>query len=394
MKKLHPETLLNHFAENRADFKGAVVPPIFQNSLFTYPDWESIDAAFDDRVNNLIYTRGHNPSVRIVEKKLAALAGGEKAQLFPSGMAAISAVVMHCMKAGDHMVTIKNIYGPANNLFRNYLTEKMGIKITFLSGKNVDEFEKAILPETRLIYLESPSTAVFSLQDIRAIAKIAQNHGIKTAIDNSWASPIFQKPLEMGIGFEIHSCSKYIGGHSDVVAGIVIGGEEEMGELFVKEYELLGAKMAPFEAWLILRSLRTLPLRMRQHQENALAVAEFLDQHPKIKKVRYPGLADFSQAELARKQMSGFSGLMGFQLATEDLDQVKLFFNSLQWFKIGVSWGGHESLIYAPAISYLKELSPTQFKNMGIALGDMRISVGLEHKKDLINDLEQALERI
>lgn len=387
----HIETLLSHFAEEREDYKGAVVPPIFQNSLFTHPDWEHIDEAFDDRVDNLIYSRGHNPTVRMVEQKLAAITGGERALLFPSGMAAISATILHCLNQGDHVVTIKNIYGPANNLLNSYLPGKMGIEVTQVGGEIIADFEKAIQPNTKLIYLESPSSAVFSLQDIRGVVALAKKHGIKTAIDNSWASPVFQRPLEMGIDLEIHSVSKYIGGHSDLVGGCVIGSEKDIKEIFVREFELLGAKTAPMEAWLVLRSLRTLPIRMRQHQENAMAVAKFLENHPKVSLVRYPGLDSFPQKELAQKQMTGYSGLMSFQLATDDLDKIKTFFNSLKFFKIGVSWGGHESLIYAPAISYLKELKPEQFESMGISLGDMRISVGLEHKEDLIGDLEQAL---
>lgn len=394
MKQKHIETILSHYAEDRERYRGAVVPPIFQNSLFTHPDWESIDAAFDDRVDSLIYSRGHNPTVRMVEQKLAAISGAERALLFPSGMAAISAVVMHCLEKDAHVITIKNIYGPANNLLNTYLPDKMGIEVTQVSGEMVEEFEQAIRPNTRLIYLESPSSAVFSLQDIRAVAALAKKHGIKTAIDNSWASPMFQRPLEMGIDLEIHSISKYIGGHSDLVGGCVMGSEKDIKDIFVREFELLGAKTAPFEAWLVLRSLRTLPIRMRQHQENALAVAAFLENHPKIALVRYPGLESFPQRDLALKQMSGFTGLMGFRLATENLEQIKAFFNSLEIFRIGVSWGGHESLIYAPAISYLKELKPEQFEAMGISLGDMRISVGLEHKEDLIADLEQALGRV
>lgn len=394
MKQKHIETILSHYAEDRERYRGAVVPPIFQNSLFTHPDWESIDAAFDDRVDSLIYSRGHNPTVRMVEQKLAAISGAERALLFPSGMAAISAVVMHCLEKGSHVITIKNIYGPANNLLNTYLPDKMGIEVTQVSGEMVEEFEQAIRPNTRLIYLESPSSAVFSLQDIRAVAALAKKHGIKTAIDNSWASPMFQRPLEMGIDLEIHSISKYIGGHSDLVGGCVMGSEKDIKDIFVREFELLGAKTAPFEAWLVLRSLRTLPIRMRQHQENAMAVAVFLENHPKIALVRYPGLESFPQRDLALKQMSGFTGLMGFRLATENLEQIKAFFNSLEIFRIGVSWGGHESLIYAPAISYLKELKPEQFEAMGISLGDMRISVGLEHKEDLIADLEQALGRV
>ncbi|OJJ23435.1 cystathionine gamma-lyase [marine bacterium AO1-C] len=394
MKNWSIETLLAHFAENRDDYQGAVVPPVYQNSLFTFENWEAIDAAFDDRTNENIYSRGNNPTVTIAEQKIAAMAGGERAKLFASGMAAITATVMHCVNAGDHIIGIHNIYGPANNLMRHYLKKKMGIETTFVQGDRVEDFAQAIRPNTRLIYLESPSSAVFGLQDIAAIAQLAKQHNIQTIIDNTWATPVFQQPLQMGIDFEVHSCSKYIGGHSDVVAGVVIGRKTDMEKLYVEEVELLGGKMAPFEAWLILRSLRTLPIRMKAHQENALQVAQFLETHPKIAQVTYPGLPSFPQYALGQQQMTGYSGLLSFRLKTEELDQIKAFFNGLELFKIGVSWGGHESLIYAPAISYLKELTPDQFTALGISLGDMRISVGLENAQDLMNDLEQALSKV
>jgi cystathionine beta-lyase/cystathionine gamma-synthase len=393
-KKLKPETLISHFGEEREKYEGAVVPPIFQNTLFTFESWEAIDAAFDDRVNTPIYSRGKNPSVSIVEQKIAKLAGGEKARLFASGMAAITAAVMHFLNAGDHVIAINNIYGPANNLLSVYLKKKMAIETTFVSGNTVEEFRAAIKPNTKLIYLESPSSAVFSIQDIAAITELARSQNIKTVIDNTWASPVFQKPLAMGVDLEVHSCSKYIGGHSDVIAGVVIGNTDEMDSISVNEFELLGGKIAPIEAWLLMRSLRTLPIRMKAHEENAMQVARFLESHEKIESVSYPGLESFGQYELAKKQMTGFSGLMAFKLKTSDLQKIKRFFNSLGLFKIGVSWGGHESLIYAPAISYLKELSETQFEALGISLGDMRISVGLEDAGDLIDDLTQALGTI
>ncbi|MFC1564690.1 trans-sulfuration enzyme family protein [candidate division KSB1 bacterium] len=393
-KKPGIETLMQHFAEDRRSHQGAVVPPLYQNSLFTFESWDSVDKAFDDRVNNCIYTRGKNPTVNIVEEKIAKLAGGEKAKLFSSGMSAILAAVLHCIKPGDHIVAVKNIYGPANNLFNNYLNRKMNIRTSQVAGKELSEFEGAITEKTRLIYLESPSTAVFSLQDIRAVTGLAKSKGIHTVIDNTWATPVFQRPLEMGIDLEVHSCSKYICGHSDVVAGVVIGNEKDISEIFVDEFELLGGKIAPFEAWLILRSLRTLPIRMQKHQENSMKIARYLEDHKKIRKVYYPGLESFPQYDLGKKQMSGYSGLMSFELDTDNPEVIKKFFNSLEIFLIGVSWGGHESLVYAPAISYLKELPEDQFRAMGISIGDIRISVGLEDSDDLITDLERALNTI
>jgi cystathionine beta-lyase len=392
-KKLQPETLLAHYAEERLAHQGAVVPPLYQNSLFVFEDWDAIDRAFDDRYEHAIYSRGTNPTVRLVERKLAVLAGGEAARLFASGMAAVTAAVLHHADAGDHVIAVKNVYGPTNNLLNRYLKRKMRLETTFVSGESIEEFAAAIRPNTKLIYLESPSSAVFSLQDIPAVVGLARSRGIATAIDNSWATPVFQKPLELGVDLEIHSASKYLGGHSDLIAGALIGDEKTIRAIAVNEAELLGGKMAPFEAWLMLRSLRTLPIRMRQHQESALAVARFLEDHPAVKQVRYPGLESHPQHALARKQMSGFSGLLSFELAWDEVEKIKAFVNALEIFQIGVSWGGHESLVYAPAISYLKELPPEQFAALGISVGDIRISVGLEAAEDLIADLEQALRR-
>lgn len=373
---------------------GAVVPPIYQNSLFTFSTWEEIEQAFEDKANNPIYTRGVNPTVRFVEEKLATLAKGEKAKLFASGMAAVSASLLHFLQHGDHIILLNNSYGPTLSLVNDFMIPKMGIEASFVSGKCVDEYAAAIQSNTKVIYLESPSSVVFTLQDIEAVCRLAKKHGIKTVLDNSWATPIFQKPLPMGVDLEVHSCSKYLSGHSDIIAGVIIGNQKTIDEIQQCEYELLGAKFAPFEASLLLRSLRTLELRMMRHSDNAMRIAEYLHDHPKIQSVYYPGLTHYDQHALAKKQMTGFSGLLSFQLKTQNLVDIKKFFNSLTLFQKGVSWGGHESLIYAPAISCLKEQPAEQMANMGISLGDMRLSVGLEQAEDLLSDLKQALDKI
>lgn len=395
MKRLPGDaTILTHDKKDGRKYHGAVVPPIFQNSLFTFDSWEDIDEAFSNRTTTPIYSRGINPTVQMAEEKIAKLARGQKAKLFGSGMAAITAAVMSCVNQGDHIIVVKNTYGPAQNLMNRYLPEKMGITVTFVEGTEVADFEKAIRPETKLIYLESPSTAVFSLQDIAGVTELARANEIKTVIDNSWATPLYQKPLTLGVDLEVHTCSKYLGGHSDVIAGVVIGNDAVIDKMSVEEGELLGGVCSPMTAWLITRSLRTLLPRMKAHEESALRIAHFLEEHPSVSKVYYPGLESHPQYELGRHQMTGNSGLMGFELATDELPSIKRFFNSFELFQIGVSWGGHESLIYAPAISYLKEFSPDQFASLGIRAGLMRISIGLEDVEDLIADLDQALSRI
>lgn len=198
----------------------------------------------------------------------------------------------------------------------------------------------------------------------------------------------------MGIDLEIHSCSKYLGGHSDIVSGVVIGKSKDIEEIFVNEHTLFGAKMAPFEAWLLMRSLRTLEIRVKQHQLNAMKVAKFLEDHPKVVEVKYPGLPSFNGHQLAKKQMTGFTGLMSFQLITENLEEIKAFVNTLEYFSIGVSWGGHESLIFVPAVAYLKEMTPEKFKATGLSLGVIRVSIGLEDADNLIEDLENGLKEV
>ena len=385
------ETLMAHHGEDRAAYHGAVVPPVFRSSLFTFDGWDAIDRAFDERGDSYIYSRQRNPTVEVAERKIAALAGGDRARLFASGMAAISAAVLYCLEPGAHVVAVKNVYGPASNFLGRYLARKMGVETTFVGGERVSDFEQALREDTRLIYLESPSSVVYSLQDIAAVATLARSRGIRTVIDNTWATPIFQRPLDLGVDLEVHSCSKYLAGHSDVVAGVVIGGEADLRALALDEGELLGGILPPAEAWLITRSLRTLPIRMRQHQESTLQVARFLEGHPAVRRVLYPGLDSFPQTELARRQMSGFSGLLSIELATDDLRTIQRVIEALRLFQLGVSWGGHESLVYAPAISYLKELPPERFASLGITVGTLRLSIGLEHAADLVADLDQAL---
>ncbi len=388
---MRDDTILNH--DDLYPF-GAVAPPLYQTSTFGFESWEALDAAFEDRTGTAIYSRQINPTVRLAEQKLAALAGAEASRLFGSGMAAISAAVFHVVNHGDHIITINNVYGPASTFLASYLPQKAGTSVTFVDGADPAEFERVIQPRTRLIYLESPSSAVFGIQDIGAISQMAHERGIRVIVDNTWATPIYQKTLDLGADLEVHSASKYLCGHSDVVAGVVIGSQEDIDSIAVREGELLGAKMAPFEAWLMLRSLRTLSARLERHQRNAGVVAEYLDSNDAVAEVRWAGMESHPQAELARRQMSGFTGLLGFVLKTDDVPSVRRFFDSLRLFGRAVSWGGHDSLVYAPAISYLREQPPERFAELGISVGDIRISVGLEDPEDLVEDLRQAFEAI
>ncbi|RHW76129.1 PLP-dependent aspartate aminotransferase family protein [Colwellia sp. RSH04] len=392
--KQHIETELVFDGDDNHDPYGAVVPPVYQNSLFTFDSWEALEQAFADKENSVIYTRGNNPSVQYTENKLALLAGGEKAKLFSSGMAAVSAGILHFLSQGDHLITVSNIYGPTATLIRDMLIPKMGVEVTYVTGHCLDEIMEAIRPNTKLIYLESPSSVVFSLQDIAQISLLAKAHNINTMIDNTWATPLYQKPLALGIDLEMHSCTKYLGGHSDIISGVLIGSQSLINKISMKEYELLGATSSPNDASMLLRSLRTLPIRMERHQQSAMRIANFLNDHEKIAEVFYPGLSSFTQSSLAAQQMTGYSGLFSFKLQTDNLVLIKRFFNALTLFQKGVSWGGHESLIYAPAISCSVEQTPEHMKRMGLSFSNMRVSIGLENVDDLIADLTQALAKI
>ncbi len=391
-KKFNLETKINHDGLLHKTYNGAIVPPIVQTSLFTLGDWDGAEKAFSNPTESLIYSRLHNPTCQIVEAKIAELANGEAAKLYASGMGAISAAIMHYIKANAHIITIKNIYAPAHNFISNYLPQKCNVEVTYVSGEDVNEFENAIKENTVLIYLESPASVTYQLQDLKAIAALAQKYGIATIIDNTWATPIFQKALDFGIDLEVHSVSKYLNGHSDVIAGVVIGKKSILDHMLLNEMALFGAKMAPFEAFLILRGLRTLIPRLKQHQSSTLEIANYLESDNRVRTVYYPGLDSFPQKKLAEKQMTGYTGLLSFELNTDKLEEIKSFVNKLTIFKLGVSWGGHESLVYAPYISYSRELTAEQFAKTNISAGLIRISIGLESVVDLKNDLNQALD--
>ncbi|MCR4401493.1 MAG: aminotransferase class I/II-fold pyridoxal phosphate-dependent enzyme [Firmicutes bacterium] len=389
MSQWKQQTRLLHIGEEPGTYLNAVVPPLFQTSLFVYDSYEDLDEAFGNREHHFIYTREQNPTVELTASKIADLEGAEAGKLFGSGMAAISSTILSQVGSGDHIVCVKSAYGPAMSFLRGWLP-RFGVTTTFVDGKDAAEFEAAIRPETKLIYLESPTSIIFELQDLRAVSAIAKEHGIVTAIDNSWATPVFQRPIEFGIDLVIHSASKYLGGHSDIVAGVVVGRKALVDKIAANERVLLGGILGPFEAWLLLRGLRTLDVRLRRHEQNAMKVAQFLAAHPKVARVNYPGLPSYPQRELAVSQMSGSSGLMSIVIDT-DSEGVRRFVNGLTLFGLGVSWGGFESLAWAPIISMAKEQPEAVWKAAGVEPALVRLAIGLEDADDLISDLDTAL---
>ncbi|MCH4887072.1 PLP-dependent transferase [Acidaminobacter sp. JC074] len=384
---MRPSTIIAHHGEDRKDYHGAVVPPIFQNSLFTFENADAIDHAFSNVEDAYIYTRGNNPTVTILEEKVAALEHGEACKFFSSGMSAISSAILHFVNAGDHVICIDSVYGPTSNFLSEYLGKKFKIEIDFIKG-GLDEIIEKTRHNTSLIYLESPSSGIYACQDLKAIADYARDKGIGTVVDNTWASPIFQNPLKLGIDIVVHSASKYLCGHSDVVAGCAVSSRKIIKEMFMGEHQFLGSKISPFEAWLILRGLRTLPIRMERHQSSTRKVLDYLGSHPKVLEILYP-----DKDPIALKQMKGFSGLFSVVLDT-DGQGARDFIDCLNYFSIGFSWGGFESLAYAPIISLSKELPPDKLKAAGIHPGLIRLFAGLEDPEDLIEDLKQALDKI
>ena len=396
------DTLCAHWAEDRTRFHGAVVPPIFQNSLFTYADcdarmrmWESLGKQKEQQTETgwtpseiFDYTRVSNPTTEITEAKIAALEGGEKARCFGSGMAAISAAILSCVKSGDHVIAVETIYGPTRQFLSDYLP-RFGIETTYVDGRDTGDFARAIRPSTTLIYLESPSTFVFHQQDLSAVATLAKAHGISTICDNSWASPIFQNPLKHGIDLVLHSATKYLGGHSDVVAGVVAGSAARIDALVMQEGCLLGAVLDPFAAWLLLRGLRTLPIRMERHQQTTVKIAQWLRDHPKIAHVFYPGLPDAPQANITACQLRGTSGLLTITLKDRSKEATFRFVDALHYFSLGCSWGGFESLVMPLTL-------PSQFfgEEGEVHRWIVRLHIGLEGFEDIQRDLSRALEGV
>ncbi|KOF21061.1 hypothetical protein AC244_06665 [Ensifer adhaerens] len=360
----------------------AVVPPIVQTSLFTFKNYDDMVASYKGERVRPIYTRGLNPTVRMFEEMLAKLEGGEDAIGFASGMSAISSTVLSFVEPGDRIVAVNHVYPDAFRLFGTHL-KRMKIEVTYVDGRDEEAVARA-LPGAKLFYMESPTSWVMDTHDVASLARLAKEQGIITAIDNSWASPIFQQPLSLGVDLVIHSASKYLGGHSDVVAGVVAGSKELIGRIRSEAYPYLGGKLSPFDAWLLIRGLRTLPIRMKAHERSALTVAQRLQAHPLVETVCHPGLGNTLPPGL-----SGTSGLFSF-IFRDGVD-VRRFADHLELFKLGVSWGGHESLIVPGEVVLAQKAQPNSAAAFGISPRSVRLHVGLEGTEALWSDLEAAM---
>ena len=369
-----------------ADEHGAapMAMPIYQTSLFSYETLHGLLDGLASEHTRHVYSRGQNPTVEVLERKLAALERGEACKCFASGMGAVSAVLLGLLQSGDHVLFVNHVYGPTLQLAQHI--ERFGITHDLVIERDVDRLAQAIRPATKLIWTESPGTMLFRMMDLRALTALAHRHGVLTCMDNSWATPLFQKPITFGVDIVVHSATKYIGGHSDVMAGAVITTAARLRDIFYRAYLLNGASLAPVDGWLLLRGLRTLPIRLERHMENGLRIAEFLQRHPAVRSVFHPALTD--DRRLAAQQLTGYSGLLSFALVRDDFATLERVVDGLKLFRKGVSWGGVESL----AISPRRPGNEPQLDARQMPHGLIRLSVGLEDVESLIADLTAALE--
>lgn len=379
--------ILNHLGEEREQYFHAVSPPVVQSSNFVFPDLDSFRTGFADELHRHVYSRGNNPTVEILRKKLAALEGTEDALVFSSGAAAIAAAVIGNVKAGDHVVCQQMPYSWTSSLLRKLLG-RFGVEHTFVDGTNTDNIAAAIRPNTRVLYLESPNTMTFECQDLAACAALAKKHGLVSMIDNSYNSPLYQNPATFGIDIVLHSGSKYLNGHSDVVAGVLCASSEMVQKIFSSELMTIGAALAPHDAALIIRGLRTLPLRLQRSSESAQTIVGRLGQHPKVERIWYPFHDSFPQRELAMRQMRGCSGLFSVQFRAASMEKMEAFIHRLRRFLMAVSWGGHESLMIPMVGFYNIPGRP----DPDLPWNFVRFYIGLEDADWLWEDLEQAME--
>lgn len=371
-----------HAGQSPDPTTGAIMTPVYLTSTYVqespgvHKGWE--------------YSRTHNPTRRAYENCMASLENGKFGFAFASGCAATT-TILHMIKGGDHVIAMDDMYGGTFRLFDKILRHD-GMDFSFVDLTKFENFEKAIKPNTKLVWLETPTNPTLKLVDIKKIAAFAKSKGILVVVDNTFMSPYFQKPLDLGADIVVHSATKYIGGHSDVVGGIAVTSREDIAEKIQFLTNSMGGIQSTFDAFLCLRSLKTLPLRMKAHQENAMAVAKFLETHPKVEKVIYPGLASHPQHALAKEQMSGFGGMITFYIKG-GMDSARKFLENVSVFALAESLGGVESLIEHPAIMTHASVPPENRKALGIDDSLIRLSVGVEDIQDLLNDLKAAFDK-
>lgn len=379
--------IINHLGEENENYFNAIAPPIIQTSNFSFPTVEKMRKAFEDEMGGYLYSRGLNPTVDILRKKLAALDGAEDALVFNTGAAAIFAGVLSNVKSGDHILSVHHPYSWALHMFDKILP-RFGVTVTYADGTDTKAFLSHVQSNTTFIYLESPNSWWLDIQDLKSIAAFASQRGIITMIDNSYCTPLYQKPIEMGIDLAMQTATKYIGGHSDTLGGVLTGSASMIRRIFESEYLCVGSGIQPFNAWLLLRGLRTLPARIDRITSSTKKVLEYVRTCQHIESFIFPLDPSYSQFELASSQMKGACGLITFYIKAHKIEQIEKFCNSLKSFRMAVSWGGHESLIIPKCAGMpAKDFSPDNPTHRML-----RLYVGLEDPDFLINDLQQAFE--
>ena len=389
--KLNIETKCVHSGVGEYEF-GSVVPPIYQTSTFKFNSVEEGADLFAGKEKGYIYTRMLNPTVEALENSIAELESGYKALGCGSGMAAIHTLFASTLAKGDHVICSKSVYGPTTTLLKTVMS-KFGIESSFIDTTIIDDIKKAIKPNTKLIFVETPGNPTLAISDLTGIAEIAKQLSLKLAVDNTFMSPALQTPLTLGADYVVHSLTKFLNGHADVVGGVIIVKDENSYLQFRKTLNQIGGVIDPFNAFLVHRGIKTLSLRMQRHCENAQIIAEYLEQHPAIKWVRYPGLKSHPQYQTGLKQHKGPGGMITFELEG-GLEAGKVLMNSVKVCQLAVSLGGVESLIQHPASMTHYSMGNEAREAAGITDGLVRLSVGIENVHDLIDDLEQALHVI
>ncbi|HDR4420847.1 TPA: methionine gamma-lyase [Bacillus cereus] len=386
MKKKHMETALIHHGYTSEEHKGSLTPPLFQTSTFTFETAQQGEASFAGVDPSYIYSRLGNPTVKLFEERMAVLEGGEEALAFGSGMAAISATLIGFLKAGDHIICSNGLYGCTYG-FLEVLEEKFMITHSFCDMETEADVENKIRPNTKVIFVETPINPTMKLIDIKQVIRVAKRNGLLVVVDNTFCSPYLQRPLELGCDAVVHSATKYIGGHGDVVAGVTICKTKALAEKIRPMRKDIGGIMAPFDAWLLLRGLKTLAVRMDRHCDNAEKIVSFLKNHDAVEGVWYP------EGELASRQMKRGGGVISFSIKGGK-EETQAFINDLHFITIAVSLGDTETLIQHPATMTHAAIPAELRQEMGIYDNLIRLSVGLESWEDIVSDLEQALKKI
>lgn len=371
----------------------ALNPPIFMTSSFEFSSIEEADAVFRGESEGFVYTRGRNPTTEILEKKIASLEGGVDSVAFASGMGAIAATILSFVEAGDHIVAGKSLYGSAYG-FLNKFVKRYGVQVSFVDTGDLKQVEEALCDKTKLIYLETPSNPVLKITDIKAVCSLAKERGIDVVVDNTFATPYWQKPLLLGATAVVHSATKFFSGHGDVIAGVTTSKSQDYIDRLRYGFMCeLGSPISPFNAWLLIRGLKTLEMRMERHGENAMLLAEYLQDHDKVEKVWYPGLKSDEGYDVARSQMMGYGAVVSFTLKGGP-EKAKELLTKFKMCKLAVSLGDAETLVESPAFMTHRDYDAASLEEFGLSSSMIRVAVGLENSKDIIIDFYEALNEI